>query len=249
MSVEVSIITPAYNCKKTILETYESIKNQSFSNWEWIVVEDCSTDGSFDYIKEITNGDKRVTLLRNEKNCGTAISRNKAIDVAKGRFIAFLDADDMWKKDKLEHQIAFMKDNNYSFTYTNYEVVFPNGTIKKYKPKKDVANYKSLLGSNYVGTLTVIYDSSILGKKYMPTDCNKREDHCAWLDLTRDGTLGYCLNEDLARYRVDSRSLSGAKLKLIKHQYRVYRRHEGFGIIRSLWYLFLCINTKVFKKY
>ena len=246
---EVSIITPAYNCAKTIRETYESIKSQTFSSWEWIVVEDHSTDNSYEYIKEMTNGDERVIVLRTDTNSGAAITRNVGIEKASGHFIAFLDADDWWKKEKLEHQIQFMKDNNYAFTYTDYELTFENGKKKVYSPKKDFTNYKLLLRSCDIGTLTVIFDTSLIGKFYMPVDCEKREDHGMWLDITRRGTVAHRLKEALSVYRICGSSISFNKMKIIKYQYRVYRKHEKFSTIKSLWYLMLRTLNKIFYKY
>lgn len=247
--IEVSIITPSFNCSKTILETYESIKKQTFSNWEWIVVDDCSTDGSFEFIKTITNGDNRVVLLKTESNGGAAIARNVGIGESKGRFISFLDADDLWLPNKLELQIAYMKDQQHELTFTNYRLLYSSGKMKEFRLKKDVVSYKMLLASNYLGCLTVIYDSKKLGKVFMPLDCEKREDYGAWLDITKKGILAYRLDESLSIYRIGSTSVSANKFKMLKYQYRVYRRHEKFSVLKSMWFLFLCAFNKIFKKY
>ena len=245
----VSIITPAYNCVSTIEETYKSILSQTFSDWEWIIVEDHSKDDSYNFIKKIIKDDTRVTLLQTEKNSGAAIARNAGIEKARGRFIAFLDADDLWKKEKLEHQVEFMLKNNYSFTFTNYDVLFPNGKIVNYEIKKNQLTYKNLLRTNAIGCLTVIYDSEQLGKVFMPVDCYKREDYGAWLDITRNGTLAYKLNESLSIYRLDSNSVSSNKFRLLKYQYNVYRKHEKFNFIKSFWLLLICSLNKFAKKY
>lgn len=245
----VSIITPAYNCKDTIIETYKSIVEQSFLSWEWIVVEDHSPDNSYAVLDKLAKEDDRIVLLRTKSNSGAAVARNIGIEAAKGRYIAFLDADDLWIKEKLEHQIAFMQDNNYAFSFTNYNLLYTNGKIKKHRIKKDIITYKSLLKSNSVGCLTAIYDSKQLGKVYMPLDCEKREDHGAWLDITRNGTVAHRLDEYLSIYRITGSSVSSKKASMLKYQYRVYRVHEKFGVIKSLWYVFLCVLNKIFKKY
>ena len=249
MSPLVSIITPAFNCENTIKETYESIKNQSFYSWEWIIVEDHSNDNSFTIIKDIVKNDKRVIFFQTSKNSGAAIARNLGIRNAKGRYIAFLDADDLWEKEKLISQITFMEKNNYPFTFTNYDLLYCDGKIKKHRIKKDVVTYNQLLKTNYIGCLTVVYDTSILGKIFMPLDCEKREDHGAWLDITRKGINAYRLDEYLSIYRVGNESVSSNKAKMIKYQYRLYRKHEKFCAIKSLWFTFLCSVNKVFKKY
>lgn len=247
--VEVSIITPAFNCRDTIKATYESINNQSFSNWEWIVIEDHSTDESFDYIKKMIANDDRVTLLRTDSNSGAAVARNVGIQAAKGRFISFLDADDLWMPDKLELQVKYMKQNGYALTCSNYQLLYKNGATKEFRLKKDKITYKMLLRSNYLGCLTVIYDSEQLGKVLMPLDCEKREDYGAWLDITRNGVVAHCLDKTLSIYRIGSYSVSSNKLRMIKYQYRVYRTHEKFCVFKSLWFVLLCSLNKIFRKY
>lgn len=249
MNPEVSIITPAYNCSKTIKETYSSISKQTFSSWEWIVIEDNSTDDSFEIISELAQNDHRIILLRTEKNSGAAVARNAGIKIAKGRFIAFLDADDLWKEDKLKHQVKFMKDNFCVLTYSNYELLYESGKIKHYKTKKDKSSYKDLLRHNNIGCLTAMYDSEALGKVFMPLDCEKREDHGMWLDITRKGVIAYKIPEELSIYRVCGSSVSSNKVKMIKYQYRLFRKHEHFSVFKSLWYLFLCTVNKLFRKY
>lgn len=246
---KVSIITPAYNCKKTIKETYESIYAQTFSDWEWIVVDDHSNDGSFEYIKEITAGDNRVLVLQTPQNSGAAVARNLGIEKACGRYIAFLDSDDLWKKEKISHQIKYMQENNYFFTFTNYDLLYSNGKIKQHCVKYDVITYRTLLKSNHIGCLTVVYDSEALGKVFMPLDCEKREDHGTWLDITKRGTSAYRLDEYLSIYRIGEKTVSSNKTKMMKYQYRLYRKHEKFSVIKSVWYTFICSINKLLKKY
>lgn len=245
----ISIITPAYKCKSTILETYESIKAQTFSSWEWIVVEDCSGDDTYEYIESLTQNDSRVVLLQTPKNSGAAIARNIGIEYAQGRYIAFLDADDLFVPTKLEKQIRFMSDNGYAFTFTNYNLLYASGTLKTCVVKKEFVNYKMLLKSNYIGCLTVIYDTKILGKVFMPLDCEKREDHGAWLDITRNHINAYRLGESLSIYRIGKKSVSSSKIKMIKYQYRLYRKHEKFNVFKSCWFVLLCTLFKVLFKY
>lgn len=245
----VSIITPLFNASRTIQETYLSIKAQTYSNWEWIVVNDCSVDNSLELLKEIADKDTRVKIISLESNSGAAVARNKGIELAQGRFIAFLDSDDLWRKDKLKQQVAFMLDNNYSFTYTDYFILFPDGSKKQFKSKKKFVTYKNLLYSNMIGCLTVVYDASIVGKQYMPLDAEKREDHAAWLDLIKISGKAFRLDKVLSEYRVGNVSVSSNKRKMIKYQYRLYRIHEQFNPIKSAWYTFCVIFNKIFRKY
>lgn len=235
----VSIITPAYNCAATFEETYLSVKNQTFSLWEWIVIEDCSKDNSYELIKSIADKDSRIILLQTSKNSGAAVARNVGIEKAQGKYIAFLDADDCWDEDKLEKHLSFMKTNNYSFSYTDYRLLLPNGKTKDYRPKKTKVGYKDLLKNCDIGCLTVIYNAEKLGKSFIPLDCEKREDYGLWLDLTRNGTYAYKLGEVLATYRVATNSVSSKKHRMLKYLYRVFRKHEKFGVIKSLFYLFI----------
>lgn len=245
----VSIITPAYNCVGTIKETYESIKSQTYSQWEWIIVEDHSNDNSFNFIKKLVSGDSRVVLLQTNKNSGAAAARNVGINYAKGRFMAFLDADDLWLENKLEQQIQFMIENDYALTYSNYYLLYRDNKKKAFKLKSDFASYKTLLRKNDMGCLTVMYDTNKIGKLYMPLDCEKREDYGAWLDATRDGLIAHRLNALLSVYRIGSSSVSSNKIRMIKYQYRVYRKHEHFSSIKSIWFVILCILNKLFRKY
>lgn len=245
----VSIVTPAFNAADTIVETYNSIKKQTFSNWEWIIIDDCSFDNTKSVILDIKKNDTRVRFLETEKNSGAAIARNIGIKAANGRFIAFIDADDLWKEEKLELQLSFMITNNYSFSYTDYFIFFPTGKRKMYKTKKTYITYKNLLKTNMIGCLTVIYNSSLIGKHYMPVDAPKREDHAAWLDIIKVSKKAYRFGEPLSEYRVGTNSVSSKKIEMIKYQYLLYRRHEGFNIIKSVWYTACVIFHKVFRKY
>ena len=247
--VKVSVITPAYNCVDTFAETCESVLSQTFFEWEWIIVEDHSADGTLELIKKLTTKDKRIIVVQTPHNSGAATARNLGIEKASGKYIAFLDADDTWEKDKLEKQISFMEQGDFAISYSKYNLLYSNGKIKKYSPRRKTIKYKQLLWKTDIGCLTGIYDSSKLGKRYMPVDCVKREDHGFWLDLTRDGTVAHLYPEHLATYRIADNSVSSRKTKMIKYQYLLYRKHEHFSVIKSLWFLALRILNKLFAKY
>ena len=232
----VSIVMPNYNSEKYLKETIESVLAQTYTNWELLFVDDCSTDNSLEIVRSYQ--DSRIKILQNDKNSGAAVSRNYALREAKGRWIAFLDSDDLWMPEKLEKQIVFMETNGYAFTFTDYDVIDENSvTISHFKPRLDICMYKDILKHNHIGCLTVIYDSEKMGKVLMPTNAIKREDLACWLSILKNGERAYCLHECLARYKVHSNSVSSNKLKMLKYQWKVYRKVENLSIIKSCYYM------------
>lgn len=227
---KVSVITPLFNSSNYLEETYKSVINQTFKDFEWIIIDDKSSDDSYILANQLAQKDSRIKVLQVKENGGAAKARNLGIKNANGRFIAFLDSDDMWMPDKLEKQIDFMLKNNYTFTYSNYEVLNKNGSKVLFNPKKSKTDYKRLLKTCDIGCLTVIYDTEQLGKVYMPEDTPKREDYATWLDITRSGVIAYKLNETLATYRLSDNSVSSKKLSMLKYHFNVYRKHEHFGV-------------------
>lgn len=232
---EVSIITANYNCEAFISDTIDSIQAQSFKDWELLIVDDNSSDRGIEIIKAYMQNDERIKLLQNDTNLGAAKTRNRAIKIAKGRFIAFLDSDDLWKKDKLEKQLKFMKDNKYAFTYTSYDLIdesssdlgefLANGSVK----------YSDLLKTCNIGCLTAVYDTSILGKVEMP-DILKRQDYGLWLRLLKKVKWAYAMNDKLSTYRIRKNSISSNKLKAAGYQWKIYREVEKLNIFSSTYY-------------
>ncbi len=211
----VSVIMPNYNGAEFLAESVQSVLNQTYPYWELLFVDDCSTDNSLDIISQFN--DERIIVIKNEKNSGAAVSRNNAIDRAKGRWIAFLDSDDKWKPEKLEKQITFMDNNNVALSFTHYEVINDKDeTITVFRPDKPKYDYATILKHCYIGCLTAIYDKEKVGVVYMPIEAVKREDFGCWLSILKRGINAECLNEDLATYRVHSSSVSSNKFKMIK---------------------------------
>jgi len=241
----VSIITCMYNCEEYIRDTILSVKMQDYKNWEMIIVDDKSLDKSVEKVKPFLY-DKRIKLIKSKKNYGAAVSRNIAIEEAKGRFIAFLDSDDIWEKDKLSNQVKYMKNYNYSLTYTHYDIIDEKGkkTGKIISPPNRV-NYKKMLRKNYIGTLTAMYDKSIIGKKYMPL-IRKRQDYAMWLNILREVDYAYCVPIVLSSYRNRRGSISANKIRLILYNWRVFRKLEKLGRIKSCFYLLINICNKIF---
>jgi len=242
----VSVITPVYNSEKFIEKTIESVLNQTYEDFEYILINDKSTDNSEKIIRNYMKKDSRIKLINLEKNSGAAIARNRGIELSQGKYIAFIDSDDFWKKDKLKKQIDFMKKNNYYFTFTAREKINEKGeTIKISNVPKEI-DYKKELRYNLIGTSTVVYDQQILGKIYMP-NLRKAEDYAMWLKILKISKKGYGLNEILSFYLVRKDSLSSNKLSLIKYDWEMYRKSEEFGIIKSSFYLFTNIMSKILK--
>lgn len=229
----VSIIMPSYNTGKFIKETINSVISQTYSNWELIIVDDCSTDNTDEILKNIN--DDRIIYLKNEKNSGAAVSRNKALREAKGRWMAFLDSDDLWVPQKLEKQIKFMKGNGYYFTYTNYSEIDENGNLNGKRitgPKKITKT--GMFNYCWPGCLTVMYDASKIGLIQIE-DIKKNNDYAMWLKVCKKADC-YLLDEELAMYRKRSGSISNhSYIALIKWHYKLYREAEHQNLICSLF--------------
>lgn len=246
MSEKVSIIMPLYNCAKFVEESIQSILEQTYSNWELIIVDDCSIDNGASIVKQYE--DERICLIILKVNGGAAIARNIAIEKASGRYIAFLDADDLWHKEKLSKQISFMQQNQYFFTFTTYEKIIETGErTNEVVRAPDKLSYKEQLKYNHIGCLTVMYDSYRLGKVYMPK-IRKRQDYALWLKILKGGITGHGLNENLSYYRLRNNSISSNKLEMLQWNWRLYRNVENLSIIKSVYYLCYNVYAKKFKK-
>ena len=232
----VSIVTPAYNSAAFIADTMASVRQQTHNNWEMIVVDDASQDNTCQIAEQWARNDSRISLIKFAQNRGPAESRNAAIKAAKGRYIAFLDSDDMWLPHKLDEQIRFVRKHKCALSYTAYKKIDKDGNLISNTIKvPEIVTYKQLLSTNVIACLTAMYDSKILGKVYMP-DIPKRQDHCFWLNITKMGYAGYGLNKPLALYRVRHNSVSNNKLKAAFYQWKVYREVEGLPLCKSMNY-------------
>lgn len=243
----VSIITPVHNAYNHIEETIDSVLAQTFSDWELILVDDKSSDDGLQILKEYVEKDSRIKLLKNPQNQGAAITRNKGIEAAQGRYIAFLDSDDLWKPTKLEKQLAFMKQNGYAFTYTAYEKQKGDQIIGVQEVGEKV-NHNDLLKTCSIGCLTVIYDTQKLGKMLMPI-ISRRQDFALWLKILKEIPYAYGLNEILSTYRLRSDSISGNKFKAAKYQWRVYREFENLNFFEAGYYFIHYSFFGVLKTY
>ncbi len=249
----VSVITPTYNSETYIRETIESVRQQTYPNWEMVIVDDGSTDRTISIIEEYQKEDDRIRLIALERNQGAAVARNTAMEHAQGRYIAFLDSDDRWLPKKLERQLAFMQEHDYAFTYTGYKRVQINDegqTIEKEVTMPENTTYKQLLKSCVIGCLTVMLDREKIPEIRM-ANIRSRQDYALWLNLTRRGYTAYGLHEVLAAYRVRSNSISSNKIRMAKQNWIVYRQVEQLGLLKSLWYFahYVFLKVKAYLNY
>ena len=246
----VSIVVPVFNSEKFIIETIQSVKKQTYQNWELLLVNDCSTDKSEQIIRKYEE-DKRIRLINLKANSGAAIARNTGINNAKGKYIAFLDADDLWNKEKLEKQIKFMEENNYDFTFTGYEFADENGNnLGKVVNVPKQINYKQALKNTTIFTSTVIFNVEKLGKELisMP-DVRRGQDTATWWKVLKTGIIAYGLNENLSLYRRSNNTLSSNKIKALKRTWNLYRNVEKLSFFTSLynfcWYCFNAVRRRM----
>ncbi|WP_307847708.1 teichuronic acid biosynthesis protein TuaG [Metabacillus bambusae] len=231
----VSIITPSYNSSKYIKKTIDSVKMQTFKNWEMIIVDDCSKDDTRSILRKLSEEDSRIKVIYLETNSGAAVARNTAIDAAMGKYIAFLDSDDLWLPEKLEKQIKFMEEKDILFSFTKYDVIDEEGNnLNKPVSVPESIDYHGLLKNTIIGCLTVMINIEKLGKMKMP-EIRTRQDFAFWLSILRKGHKAYGINETLAQYRYVADSISSNKVKAAKRNWQVYREIEKLGFFYSAW--------------
>lgn len=231
----VSVIMPSYNTGKFISETIKSVINQTYSNWELIIIDDCSTDSTDNIVSDFLI-DNRIKYYKNELNAGAAESRNKALRLAKGKWIAFLDSDDLWYPQKLEKQIGFMEKNNYVFSYTNYSEISEDGTRNgNFVTGPSKITKCGFFNYCWPGCLTVMYNSKVIGLIQIE-NIKKNNDYAMWLKICKKADC-YLLNEELALYRrgrIGSVSTNNLKTMIVWH-YKLFRDAEKQNIISSLF--------------
>ena len=243
----VSIIMPTYNCRLFIAESIQCVLNQTYSNWELIIQDDCSTDNTSEIVKPFLS-DSRIKYFVNQKNSGAAVSRNKALAQAQGKWIAFLDSDDLWTSDKLEKQLAFMKTNHYDFSYTKYTEIDEEGkdlNVMVSGPKKITKT--GMFNYCWPGCLTVMYNADKVGLVQI-VDIKKNNDYAMWLQVAKKANC-YLLGEVLAHYRKRKGSISNHSYSaLIKWHYKLFSEAEKCGAISSYLHTFRNLFFGVMKK-
>lgn len=247
----ISIIVPVYNAEKFLEDTIKSVEEQTYTNWELIFVNDCSKDESSKIIDEKIKENNKIKLINLEQNSGAAIARNTGINNAKGQYIAFLDADDLWNKEKLEKQINFMKENNCAFSFTGYEFADENGIGNgKIVNVPKTINYRQALKNTTIWTSTVMFDVQKLGKELIQMPNVKRgQDTATWWKVLKQIDNAYGINEVLSYYRRTNESLSSNKIKALKRTWNLYRKVEHLNIFYSFynfcWYVLNAVKRRI----
>ncbi len=252
----VSIITPIYNSQDFLEATLTSVQNQTYSNWELILVDDASTDSSEKIANQFCAEDSRIRYEKFSFNQGPAISRNRAIELATGDYIAFLDSDDFWAPDKLEIQVGFMQKHDCDVSFSSYLLVDEEGnSLGKRVAAMPVLTYQKLLRNNYIGNLTGIYRSKTIGKVFSP-QIRKRQDWGVWLEaIKRSGKPALGIQSDLSFYRKRKNSVSTNKFGLLKHNFLFYKNHLNqswpkatISMGKFLWEYFM-VRPKLIEKH
>lgn len=230
---QVSIITPLYNSAAFIEQTIRSVLAQTFTDWEMLIINDASTDDGYDKVLAFAKSDPRIKPLQLDENSGAGAARNLGIKNAAGNFIAFLDADDLWRPEKLEKQIRFMEKSGAKISFTSYNLIDENGSsLNQNIEALPEVDFKKMLRSNYIGNLTAMYDSRFFGKVFMST-LRKRQDWAFWLTLVKKAGKAHGIPEILADYRIRKNSISSNKIEMLKYNFAVYHEHLGFSKIKS----------------
>lgn len=230
----VSVIMPAHNSEALLQESVESVMAQTYPDWELLIVDDASSDGTLSIARSLASTDGRIRVIELQQNLGVAAARNAGIRSAQGRFIAFLDSDDLWLPEKLQIQMQFMRDHRAAFSFAQYRRLGTDGRLSKAIHVPARINHRQLLRGNVIGCLTVMIDRAQIPQIEMPSI--KHEDYVTWLGLLRTGHSALGIPQDLARYRVTSTSVSGNKTRAASWTWNIYRRAEGLSPLMSAWY-------------
>lgn len=248
MSTLVSVVMPVYNGGEFISQAIQSILNQSYTEIELIIVDDCSTDDTSEIVKSFSF-DKRVRYYKLDSNSGSPCApRNYGVKVASGQYVAFLDADDFWASNKIRTQLEFMISNNIVFSCSGYKIVDRNGDVLSIYTPPEQFGYKELLKNNSVGCLTAMLSTSLV-KKYIFPSCG-HEDFALWLEICREeGIQIHSISSCLASYRKVDGSVSSSKYKMVPFFWNIYRNRESLGVLRSMFYCFLYFSNVIWFKY
>lgn len=250
----VSVIMPLYNSERHVREAIESVQAQTLGSWELCITDDCSTDSSAAIVTELSNSDPRIRLFRQERNQGAAVARNVSLENARGRFIAYLDADDVWAPEKLECQTAFMERGGYGFSCTSYKVIGEDGELLgKTVTMPAKSNLNGFLANNYLQTVGIMADLSRVDKHllHMP-NLRRRQDAATWIQVLQAGHDCYGLAEPLCYYRRTAGSLSSNKVKAVKGVWYLYREVAGLNLAKAFYcfvhYAFLAVWKRTYSK-
>ena len=243
----ISVIIPYYKKKNSILKTVNSVLNQIYQNFEIIIIYDDENNNDLNFINEIKNKDNRIFIIKNKKQMGAGNSRNIGINNSKGEFIAFLDADDTWKNDKLNKQINFMKINNYEASHTSYSIINERNEVIGNRTARNFFKLKELLKSCDIGTSTVMIKRNLINNDVKFAPLKTKEDFVLWLKLLQKNTKIYGLNEILTFWSRSNSSLSSSTIQKLIDGFRVYYKYMNFNYLKSIYYLF-CLSINFLLK-
>ncbi|RHU44987.1 glycosyltransferase family A protein [Clostridium sp. TF11-13AC] len=244
----VSVITPIFNAERYLKETIESVLSQTYKNIEIILVDDCSKDKSAQIIKQMQKLHPEIIYFCQPKNMGAGAARNRALELATGQYVAFLDGDDLWLPEKTKRQIELMKKTKSPFVYAAIEMINQNGEIiKKKRNIKESCDYRYLLHNTIIATSSVMVDREIVGEFRMPLR-RGGQDYATWLSLLRGGIIAYGINEALVKYRISNNSLSSNKFKSIKQVWEIQTQDEHIGRLAAGFHV-TCFAWNAMKKY
>ncbi|WAW15526.1 glycosyltransferase family 2 protein [Peptostreptococcus equinus] len=243
----ISIITPIYNADKHIEETVASVLKQTYTNFELLLIDDCSTDKSSEIIGRLIEKDNRIKYIKLKQNSGAAVARNIGLSKAKGRYVAFLDSDDLWKENKLKKQIELLDENNVAFCFTSYRYFYDADNItSKVARAPEKIDYEGLLKNTLIGCSSVMIDREIIGDFKMP-EVRKGQDTATWLKLLRQVPYAYGIYDDLVYYRVANGSLSSNKSQALRRTWYTYRNIEKLPLLKAI-YVFIFYAFNAFKR-
>nr|BBM62548.1 putative glycosyltransferase, group II family [Escherichia albertii]BBM62562.1 putative glycosyltransferase, group II family [Escherichia albertii] len=249
--MKISIVTATYNSWPYIKETYDSIVNQSYKDWEWHVTDDCSSDYTYQYLTQLADRDCRIIIHRNEINSGAAVARNKSLSQCSGDYIAFIDSDDLWKPEKLENQLNFMINNQLDFSFTGYEIIDESGkSLNKYVDinQTQPIGYEDMLKKKAtLGCSTVMLRRLAFSELSMP-NLRTGQDYALWLKLLKTGIRAVPYNKSLMKYRIVSSSISRNKYRKAKRQWQIYRELENLSFVKSVYCFLFYAWRAIFRK-
>ena len=230
----VSVIMPCYNMENFIAHTIESVQRQTYPHWELLIVDDASTDQTAEIVKSYQNQDDRIQFIIKSQHSGIADTRNQCIQMAQGRYLAFLDSDDLWHPEKLERQLQFMTQRNIGFSYSSYDCIDETGKpLGKTVTAIDNLDHDVYMHNTIIGCSTVMLDRTIVGEVVVP-NFRTSEDTATWLNLLKKGFIAHSIKEPLVFYRIRQHSASSNKLKASADLWRVYRQQEKLSLFKAL---------------